>query len=47
MLLDALNLRFDKVRHIKPEASRAESVEMYLLATGYRGTPAAENDEVD
>ena len=38
-LLDALNLRFDKVRHIKPEASRSESVEMYLLATGFRGAP--------
>ena len=47
VLLDALNLRFDKVRHIKPEASRAESVEMYLLATGYRGAPSAENDEND
>ena len=38
-LLEALQARFTKVRHIKPSASRAESVEMYLLATGYRGAP--------
>ncbi len=31
-----LNQRFDKVRYLKPEASRAESVETYLLATGFR-----------
>jgi len=31
-----LNQRFEKVRYLKPAASRAESVETYLLATGYR-----------
>jgi 23S rRNA (uridine2552-2'-O)-methyltransferase len=25
------------VRHVKPKASRAESAEMYVLATGFRG----------
>ena len=34
-LMDLLHARFEKVRHIKPPASRAESVETYILATGY------------
>jgi 23S rRNA (uridine2552-2'-O)-methyltransferase len=33
------------VRHVKPGASRADSAELYVLATGFRGradeTPAA------
>lgn len=33
---DLLNKHFDKVRHLKPKASRAESVETYLLATGFK-----------
>jgi 23S rRNA (uridine2552-2'-O)-methyltransferase len=32
-----LNRAFAKVRHIKPKASRADSAEMYVLATGFRG----------
>jgi len=28
---------FTDVKHIKPAASRQESVEIYVLATGYRG----------
>ena len=28
------------VRHIKPKASRAESPELYVLATGFRGSAA-------
>ena len=36
-LLDRLKAGFDKVMHIKPPASRAESVELYLLAKGFRG----------
>ncbi len=39
-LLEALKRDFAKVRHVKPAASRADSAEMYLVATGYRGTPA-------
>lgn len=34
-LMDLLHARFEKVRHIKPPASRAESVETYILATGF------------
>jgi len=37
-LVARLNSAFAKVRHVKPKASRAESAEMYVLATGFRGT---------
>jgi 23S rRNA (uridine2552-2'-O)-methyltransferase len=36
-LLSVLKRDFASVRHIKPPASRAESAELYLLATGFRG----------
>jgi 23S rRNA (uridine2552-2'-O)-methyltransferase len=36
-LLDLLKRDFVKVRHVKPEASRADSAEMYVVATGFRG----------
>ncbi len=36
-LLDRLRRSFRSVRHVKPEASRADSAELYVLATGYRG----------
>ena len=36
-LLDRLKRGFRAVRHVKPEASRADSAELYVLATGYRG----------
>jgi 23S rRNA (uridine2552-2'-O)-methyltransferase len=36
-LLAALKRDFATVKHVKPAASRAESAELYLLATGYRG----------
>jgi 23S rRNA (uridine2552-2'-O)-methyltransferase len=35
-LLDTLKRRFTKVVHVKPPASRADSAEMYVLATGFR-----------
>lgn len=35
-LMDLLHKHFEKVRHIKPPASRAESVETYLMATGFK-----------
>lgn len=36
-LLDTLKVNFTTVRHVKPPASRAESAELYVLATGFRG----------
>lgn len=38
-LLARLKARFDKVRHAKPPASRPESPETYLVATGFRAEP--------
>jgi 23S rRNA (uridine2552-2'-O)-methyltransferase len=38
-LLARLKRDFATVRHLKPKASRADSAELYLLATGFRGTP--------
>ena len=35
-LLDRLKRDFAKVRHVKPAASRADSAEMYVVATGFR-----------
>jgi 23S rRNA (uridine2552-2'-O)-methyltransferase len=40
-LLDVLKRDFAAVRHIKPKASRAESPELYVLATGFRGPQSA------
>ena len=36
-LLASLKRDFANVRHVKPPASRADSAEVYLLATGFRG----------
>ncbi len=36
-LLTRLKRDFATVRHVKPEASRAGSAELYVLATGFRG----------
>ena len=38
-LLAQLKKDFSTVRHLKPQASRADSSELYLLATGFRGMP--------
>jgi len=35
-LLAALKRDFASVRHVKPPASRKESAELYVLATGFR-----------
>jgi 23S rRNA (uridine2552-2'-O)-methyltransferase len=40
-LLATLKRRFATVKHVKPAASRADSAELYLLATGFRGGAAA------
>jgi len=36
-LLVLLKRDFANVKHVKPAASRADSAELYLLATGFRG----------
>lgn len=36
-LLDILKRNFATVRHVKPPASRSDSAELYVLATGFRG----------
>ena len=36
-LLEGLKRSFAAVRHVKPPASRSESAELYVLATGFRG----------
>lgn len=36
-LLDTMKRNFAVVRHVKPKASRADSAELYVLATGFRG----------
>lgn len=40
-LLAELKRDFTAVRHVKPNASRADSSELYVLATGYRGAEAS------
>lgn len=37
-MLATLKRDFATVRHIKPKASRADSAELYVLATGFRGS---------
>lgn len=45
-LLAELKRDFAKVAHVKPPASRADSAEMYLVATGFRGSdPGAEAED--
>jgi 23S rRNA (uridine2552-2'-O)-methyltransferase len=42
-ILDVLKRNFASVRHAKPPASRKESSELYVVATGFRGrAPAGE-----
>ena len=36
-LLKQIKERFDAVHHIKPPSSRKDSVEMFIVATGFRG----------
>ncbi len=43
-LLADLKRDFATVRHVKPAASRADSAELYVLATGFRGRKAVEAD---
>jgi 23S rRNA (uridine2552-2'-O)-methyltransferase len=43
-LLSDLKRDFLTVKHIKPQASRADSKELYVLAMGFRGRGGAEGD---
>ncbi len=43
-MLNDMKRDFDKVRHVKPPASRADSAELYVMATGFRGGQAPEVD---
>ncbi|EGY00760.1 Ribosomal RNA large subunit methyltransferase E [Nitrospirillum viridazoti Y2] len=44
-LLDLLKRDFAVVRHAKPPASRADSSETYVVATGFRGTTTRRDDD--
>jgi 23S rRNA (uridine2552-2'-O)-methyltransferase len=44
-LLATLKRDFAVVRHVKPAASRADSAELYVLATGFRGKSATPRDD--
>ena len=44
-LLARLKRDFAAVRHLKPKASRADSAEMYVLATGFRGAKPSEGSQ--
>jgi len=39
-LLASLKRDYKNVKHVKPPASRTDSAELYLLATGFRGASA-------
>jgi 23S rRNA (uridine2552-2'-O)-methyltransferase len=41
-LIGELKRHFADVRNLKPKASRAESSEIYLVATGFKGAAAAD-----
>jgi len=45
--LDIMRRDFATVRHVKPAASRQESVESYVLAMGFRGQPQDDADQVN
>lgn len=45
-ILTDLKRDFAVVRHVKPAASRADSAELYVLATGFRGGDAQSDDPV-
>ena len=45
-LLADLKRDFATVRHVKPAASRSDSAELYVLATGFRGKPDVVRDDL-
>ncbi len=46
-LLGRLKRAFAKLRHVKPSASRADSAELYLVATGFRGGAGTASGSAD
>jgi 23S rRNA (uridine2552-2'-O)-methyltransferase len=46
-VLDVMQQNFAMVRHVKPAASRSESVESYVLATGFHGRNRMMMQEID
>ena len=46
-VLDLMQANFQTVRHVKPAASRQESVESYVLATGFHGAGGRAGDRPD
>jgi 23S rRNA (uridine2552-2'-O)-methyltransferase len=44
-LLKAMKAHFAEVRHAKPKASRADSAEMYVVATGFRPRPRPDDND--
>ena len=44
-LLDILKRDFKTIKHIKPPASRADSVEVYVVALGFRGARPKDGDD--
>ncbi len=46
-VLDVMQQNFITVRHVKPAASRLESVESYVLATGFHGRNRMMMREID
>ena len=47
LLLDLMQRNFKIVRHVKPAASRSESVESYVVAIGFHGIGRAEDIAAD
>ncbi|WP_370156562.1 RlmE family RNA methyltransferase [Ferrovibrio sp.] len=43
-LLNAMKRNFRTVRHVKPPASRSDSAESYVIATGFRGAEGAQEE---
>jgi 23S rRNA (uridine2552-2'-O)-methyltransferase len=46
-LLARLKRGFAKVQHVKPPASRKDSAELYVVATGFRGAPQTTDSPPD
>jgi 23S rRNA (uridine2552-2'-O)-methyltransferase len=44
-LLASLKQDFERLKHVKPAASRADSAELYVLATGFRGAPHDDGED--